>query len=69
MSDRVGLVVLVKNGDSLQLASTRLHDDASIGEAVGHARDLIILNPGAFRTSTELVVGEVRVRKVRNGNP
>ncbi len=64
MSDPVGLVVLVKNGDDHQLASTRLHDETSIRDALSHARQLIAQNPDAFRPETTLVVGEVRVREV-----
>jgi hypothetical protein len=68
MSDPVGLVVLITDGKDFSLASSRLHDDASIVEALAHARQYMADKPQIFRAGSTLVVGEVRVREVSDGS-
>ncbi|WP_280389856.1 hypothetical protein [Nocardia wallacei] len=62
MSDLLGLVVLVTNGDDFALASSRLHDETSIEDALQHARQYMADHKEAYRPNTTVAVGEVRVR-------
>ncbi|MGW5519085.1 hypothetical protein [Nocardia africana] len=66
MSEPLGLVVLLKNGDDYTLASRYIHeDDTAIDEAVERARNVIAANPDMFRPETEIAIGEVSIRKAQ----
>lgn len=65
MSDTLGLVVMLRNGEDIMLAGRRLHDETTIHESVDRARQLIAREPDIFDPATEVVIGEVTIREAK----